>query len=248
MPSMTELNITPKSEATTATHQPSLAATPESITDRSSGRSSGRKYGGLSMDQRRAQRREQFLHAGLEVFGTQGFRASTVRGICKEAKLTDRYFYESYGSLEKLLMAVYEDCMLNLIKELLSSMGKTYQVFGAEKAIEVGLTAYFQALEEPRVARICMVELEGISPEVNKLYNNYIQSISNILIGLANAAYPDWELSQAEKEVIGISLVGALRQSTTNWLMTDYATERSIVVAGTLKLFIGIIDVLSLKK
>jgi len=232
---MTDLNFSKNPEAIVDTHRPSSAST------------LGRIYGGLSMAQRKAQRREQFLLAGLEVFGTQGFRSATVRGVCKEAKLTDRYFYESYGSLEKLLMAVYERCMLNLIKEILSSMGETYQAFDAPKAMEVGLTSYFQSLEDPRVARICMVELEGISPEVNKLYNNYIQNISSILISLANTAYPNWELSQAEKEVIGISLVGALRQSATNWLMTDYATERSIVVAGTLKLFIGIIDTLSVK-
>jgi len=76
----------------------------------------GRIYGGLSLEDRKKQRREQFLQAGINVFGTSGFRSATVRSLCKEAKLTDRYFYESYGNLENLLKAVYEHCMTNLAK------------------------------------------------------------------------------------------------------------------------------------
>ena len=49
----------------------------------------GRIYGGLSLEDRKKQRREQFLQAGINVFGTSGFRSATVRSLCKEAKLTD---------------------------------------------------------------------------------------------------------------------------------------------------------------
>jgi len=204
----------------------------------------GRNYAGQSQEQRKQQRREQFLQAGLELFGTLGFRAATVRSLCKQAKLTDRYFYESFGSLEKLLMAVYEQCMTNLTRNILQSMAASFVDGDAPRALEAGLNTYFSELEEPRIARICMVELEGISPDVDRLYNNYIRSFSRILLGLAKQAYPEWSLDDQTREVIGISLVGAMRQSATNWLMTDYATERSTVVAGTKMLFIGIIDLI----
>jgi len=204
----------------------------------------GRTYGGLSLEERKAQRRETFLRAGLEVFGTIGFRAATVRCLCKEAKLTDRYFYESYGSLEKLLMAVYEHCMTNLSKKILQSMTLNFRDNNVANALEAGLDAYFSELEDPRIARICMVELEAISPEVDQLYNNYIRSFSTILLGLANKVYPHWSLDQEQREVIGISLVGAMRQSATNWLMTDYTTDRKTLIAGTHKLFMGIIELI----
>ena len=66
-----------------------------------------RSYGGLAMEERVAARRARFVEAGVELFGTQGFRGATVRGICAAAGLTDRYFYESFASLESLLAAVY---------------------------------------------------------------------------------------------------------------------------------------------
>ena len=68
----------------------------------------GRTYAGESLSERTARRRQQFLDAGLQVFGTTGYRTATVRQLCKQAGLTDRYFYESFASTEDLLVAVYE--------------------------------------------------------------------------------------------------------------------------------------------
>src|SRR3569623_2122422 len=68
---------------------------------------STRPYGGLAKAERVAPRRARFIAAGIELFGTQGFRGATVRGICAAAGLTDRYFYESFASLEALLAEVY---------------------------------------------------------------------------------------------------------------------------------------------
>jgi len=204
--------------------------------------SQGRTYGGLSPQQRKAQRRKQFLQAGLELYGTVGFRPTTVRSLCKEARLTDRYFYECCGSLENLLMDVYEQCMTQLTRKILTAISEAYASGDAEAAMKAGLDTYFRELEEPRIARICMSELEGISPQVNALYNQYIQSFANIMNEMARHAFPHWQLDEAERGVIGISLVGALRQSATHWLMTDYANSRETMVRGTLALFRGIIQ------
>ena len=53
-----------------------------------------------------AERRAAFLEAGFELIGTEGYRAATVRAVCKQAGYTDRYFYQLFGSTEGLLLAV----------------------------------------------------------------------------------------------------------------------------------------------
>src|SRR5690606_9237384 len=68
----------------------------------------GRRFRGVAADERRRQRRQQLLDAGLKCFGTVGFRAAGVRDICAEAQLTERYFYESFKNREALFLAVYE--------------------------------------------------------------------------------------------------------------------------------------------
>ncbi|MGK0405809.1 MAG: AcrR family transcriptional regulator [Oleispira sp.] len=202
--------------------------------------SQGRTYGGLSLDQRKQQRREQFLIAGLEVFGRQGFRAATVRGLCREAKLTDRYFYEAYGTMEKLLMAVYENCMTNIRNKILQEVAEAAPGADLHRLIHAALNCYFTEMEDPRVARVCMLELVGISREVDDLYNGYILGFSELVMGLAQRLYPDWVLSKDEMEVLGISTIGAMRQAATNWLLTDYRIDRQLLVTSTAKIFIGL--------
>ena len=204
-------------------------------------KSTGRTYAGLNLQQRKDLRREQFLTAALNVFGTTGFREATVRSICREAKLTDRYFYESFGSLEKLLIAIYERCMKHLRQQILRAIIIEYNKGDAITAITVGIDTYFALLEDPRIARVCMQELEGVSPEATKLYYSYIDRFAHMLIRLADYAYPDWSLDKTQKNIIGISLIGAMRQSATSWLINHYKEERKTLVIANAKLFLGLI-------
>ncbi|OUS28219.1 hypothetical protein A9Q99_11830 [Gammaproteobacteria bacterium 45_16_T64] len=201
---------------------------------------SGRTYGGMSMEQRKVARRQQFLDAGLEVFGTTGFRSATVRGLCRQAKLTDRYFYESYGSLEKLLVAVYEDRMTNLRARIVDVVTIALPNKSTEEVIHAGLDCFFNELEDPRVAKVCMVELEGVSPDVDELYHGYILGFAELILWMTRQLYPDVDLPDDEIEVIGISIVGAMRQSATHWLRGGYAIERQTMVEATAKLFVGL--------
>ena len=65
-------------------------------------------YGGVPASERRADRRERLLDAGLDVLGTDGWQATTVRGSAQRAKLNPRYFYESFSGLDELLVAVFD--------------------------------------------------------------------------------------------------------------------------------------------
>jgi AcrR family transcriptional regulator len=180
----------------------------------------------------------------LEVFGRQGFRAATVRGLCREAKLTDRYFYEAYGTMEKLLMAVYEDCMTNVRNKIQQEVVEAAPGADLNKLIHAALNCYFAEMEDSRIARVCMLELVGISSEVDDLYNGYILGFSDLVMGLAQRLYPDWVLSKDEREVLGISTIGAMRQAATNWLLTDYRIDRQILVTSTAKIFIGLMKLI----
>ena len=58
------------------------------------------------MDERRAQRREQLITAARELIGSGS--AVSVRAVCRAAKLTERYFYESFDDRDALVVAAYE--------------------------------------------------------------------------------------------------------------------------------------------
>lgn len=201
-----------------------------------------RKYGGLSLEERKRQRRAKFLAAGLCVFGSSGYRQSSVRRLCKEAQLTDRYFYEACGNLETLLVDVYQECMSKLGKKILAAVSDNFRMSkNPERAIIAGLNAFFDALENQQVARVCMIELEGLNPDVTQLYNRYIEGFAEILRQLAIHAFPNMSIPENEQKIIALSLVGAMRQAATSWLANDYKNNKSELVSATSQLFIGII-------
>ena len=211
-------------------------------------KTSDRKYGGLSLDERKKLRRDKFLEAGLCIFGSSGYRQASVRRLCQEAQLTDRYFYEACGNLETLLVDVYQHCMTNLCKQILHAISNEYgHNKNSETAIIAGLDTFFKELENQKIARVCMIELEGLNPEVTQLYNRYIEGFSEILRQLANHAFPDMPVPIAEQKIIALSLVGAMRQTATSWLANNYDSDRSELVSATSKLFLGIIKLLQQK-
>jgi AcrR family transcriptional regulator len=65
-----------------------------------------RPYGGLYPEERRAQRREKLLDAGLTILAIAGPEGLTVRGVCRRAGLNDRYFSENFRTCDELLGAV----------------------------------------------------------------------------------------------------------------------------------------------
>ena len=66
-----------------------------------------RQFKGLSLSERKEARREKLIEAGIATYGTQGFFSVTVKDVCNEAKLTERYFYESFKKSEELFQTVF---------------------------------------------------------------------------------------------------------------------------------------------
>lgn len=219
-------------------------ARPKSV---SSKKPTGRVYGGISLEQRRAQRRQSFLDAGLTVFGRDGFRAATVRGLCREAGLTDRYFYENFDNLEDLLIAVYQQQMDRIRDNMVNALQEAPEGAGTEDKVRAMLEAYFQMLEDPHVARVCMVELEGVSKEVEQLYHGVILAYSQLLIELAQAEFPDHSMDTDEADILSIALVGAMRQTGTHWFLSQYALPRDKMVHASCRLAMGLLKELQFK-
>ena len=73
-----------------------------------------RQFKGMSLSERKLARREKLIEAGIAAYGTHGFFSVTVKDICNEAKLTERYFYESFKKSEELFQVIF----LQLIEQL----------------------------------------------------------------------------------------------------------------------------------
>lgn len=66
-------------------------------------------------------RRDKLVAAGVQLLGGKSGPAVTVRAVCREADLTERYFYESFNDREEFVRAVYDDVCARAMSTLTSA-------------------------------------------------------------------------------------------------------------------------------
>jgi AcrR family transcriptional regulator len=117
-------------------------------------------YGGVSAQQRRAARREQLLDAAYNLLGTDGWQATTVRAVCRRARLTPRYFYESFADLDALVVAVFDRIVAELIQVVLAAVAGAPDDAHAKARAAIG--GFIRHLtDDPRRAQIVFSEAQG---------------------------------------------------------------------------------------
>jgi AcrR family transcriptional regulator len=86
----------------------------------SSGQRRGRWFG-VPLEDRRALRRDELVAAGVQLLGEKSGPAVTVRAACRQAGLTERYFYESFADRDEFVRAVYDDVCTRAMSTLMSA-------------------------------------------------------------------------------------------------------------------------------
>ncbi|MFD6397435.1 TetR/AcrR family transcriptional regulator [Nocardia sp. NPDC060249] len=129
---------------------------------------SPRVYNGRPVEDRRAQRREQFIAAGLAVFGEQGYQGTSITMVCKAAGLARAQFYEHFGNRELLLLAVYDMIQADTRRAVIEALAEAGDADAATRA-RIAVRAYAGAIGmDPHRARVSFVEIVGVSADVEK--------------------------------------------------------------------------------
>ncbi|MFI7664736.1 TetR family transcriptional regulator [Nocardia sp. NPDC049526] len=68
-----------------------------------------RMWQGRTPADRAAHRRAQLIEAGADLLGQVGAAGTSMRGVCRRAALSERYFYESFAGLDELMIAVLDE-------------------------------------------------------------------------------------------------------------------------------------------
>ena len=202
--------------------------------------SRGRPYGGLTPAERTQRRRQAFLEAGLRLLGSVGYRATTVRALCREAGLTDRYFYESFPGTELLLCEVYDQCITRLQRQVLGALSGAVEGEPMEARLSRALDGFFEAVEDPCLARVVWLEVLGVSAVVDARYHRALTSFADIALGFARSRYPEWKMSDEDGRLVALAAVGAINQSAMSWLLSGYAAPRAAVVRANVLLISGL--------
>ncbi len=199
-----------------------------------------RAYGGEGGDTRVARRRESLIDAALDLLGADDAEAVTVRGVCRRAGLTARYFYESFESVDQLVGVVYDEVIEEITHSGLAafSEGATMRskVSGAVAAIvdlidrdrRKGRLLFSQALLSPVIAAKRM--------ESTALFAGLtLQSTSSIL---------DVDVGPAQATGVAHYQVGGLSRLLAAWLEGDVELSQSDVVDLSVALLVSPAEIL----
>jgi AcrR family transcriptional regulator len=142
-------------------------------------RSSGRRYRGLSAEERRADQRRRLVRAAIEEFAARGYHRTSVEDIVRSARTSRTAFYAFFDNREDAMYGALQTClrtMLDTVREAL------YACPPDRSITEVGIEAYVNALvADPAAARIILLEGVGTSPEVNALRSLIRREIADLI-------------------------------------------------------------------
>lgn len=188
-----------------------------------------RRFRGLEADQRQAERRQKIIDAGIECFGRNGFHVTTVRQICAEARLTERYFYESFRNLEALFAATYERVAQQLRDRIVAAIIAGPRDISA--MAHAGLHAMFESIQrDPRMARILFVDVFSVSAEVEHASRRTTQSFADLVKQMVESLLPETSRAGLDPGLISTALVGASINVAIHWSLQGYREPLETVV------------------
>ena len=201
-----------------------------------------RQFKGLSLAERKQARREKLIEAGIQAYGTHGFFSVTVKDICNEAKLTERYFYESFQKSEQLFQSIF----LKQIEILQSTMMQAIVQASPNprKMVTAGLSALFHLLKnDPRLARIIYIDATLVQ-ELHKqaIIRETMNKFDRMIQAFVMSLMP--QIPQAEQEIslVATGLNGYVTQVARRWVIGEFKQSQDEIVAACELVFIALIE------
>ena len=177
-----------------------------------------RRYAGLSATERRAGRRARLLEAGLEFYGTLGFRHTTIPQLCSSAGVTARHFYEEFGTQEALLREVFDRIasdVLAAIRFELYVPGRTWS-----ELVHQSCAAFFRHMtEDRRRARIFALEIVGVNVELDLHRKRVRDAFAAITSESSERLTAQGGAAGLDVRLLSIALAGAAEALTIEWVL-----------------------------
>ncbi len=172
---------------------------------------------GSSLADRVAARRAALIEAGVELLGTEGAAGVTVRAVCRGARLTERYFYESFpDGRDALLRAVHARVAAEARAAIVAAIDEEADPPAVAHAAVAAFTAFLQG--DPRRGRVLLSE--SFSDTVLAQHDLELVPAFAALLVARIRALPDAP-DDVDAQLTAVALLGALRTLYLTWLQAD---------------------------
>ncbi|SES17196.1 transcriptional regulator, TetR family [Lentzea xinjiangensis] len=176
-----------------------------------------RAYGGISPEQRRAQRRARLLRAGLALFTGTGFAATRISELCREAGVSTRTFYEEFASKEELLRELHDLINATAFAEVRSTLA-ALETEDLVSRVTTLLDVFVRTVTaDPRAPRLNYVEAVGVNAEIERQHVRWVSTWAEFIESEALRAAAAGTAPRRSYRLTAIALVGAITGLLREW-------------------------------
>jgi AcrR family transcriptional regulator len=182
-----------------------------------------RTYGGRSAADRRAERRERLLEAGLHLFGTEGYATSSIEKLCTHAGVSTRNFYEEFNAREDLLIALHTRVNEKAFCAVSAAFEQAVEADAAlAQRFDLAIRTFIHTMaSDSRWARLAYVEAFGVSDRVEKHRMSWRARWSDLMVDEANRAVARGEARQRDFTLAALAVT-----ATANELIHHFSVSR----------------------
>ena len=178
--------------------------------------SAGRVYGGVTGEQRIAERRRKLIEAGMNLFGSADSGLVRVKDVVTEAGLTERYFYESFSDLDALFDAVLEQANETVERAVNAAVVNAPDDNISRMSIVMRTTTDTLA-RDPRMIRVIFIEALGKGGRVGARRNELLLRAAENFYRWSGADMGDFDSSPIDARMKTFAVAGAASELLISW-------------------------------
>jgi AcrR family transcriptional regulator len=184
--------------------------------------STGRRYRGLSAEERRADQRRRLVRAAIKEFAARGYHRTSVEDIVRSARTSRTAFYAFFDNREDAMYGALQTSLRSLLDSVRDAL---LHAKPDDNIIEVGVRTYVDCLvADPDAARVILLEGVGTSPEVNALRSRIRRELADLIRDLW-ADYDPVAASGPHAGAISVGVFGILFESMVHLAETGRLDE-----------------------
>ncbi|MGW4246710.1 TetR/AcrR family transcriptional regulator [Nocardia sp. NPDC004722] len=197
-------------------------------------------YRGTSTDERREQRRRRLLEAALEIVGMQGLATLTVRGVCEQAKVGPRFFYESFTDLDALAGALLDEVQGEALDHARAAIAETPGT--PEDKLRAGVAALIVTLtDDPRRANIAFAQAYGSEPLMRRRFEG-MREVAQVLIEQTRILLGIPTGEDTALTALAQLITGGAAELTLVWLDGGLKVERPVLIDIVADYVVAMVD------
>jgi AcrR family transcriptional regulator len=202
------------------------------VTVKDSGRA--RSYGGKTADERATERRERLVAATIEVLAEQGAGRATMTAICARAGLTERYFYESFASLDEAMLAALDSVCDEIAQVAVSTLETT--TGAPDTRVHAVMAAFVDlVVRSPAKGQVAVIH-SSANRRLRARRHELVGMFADLVAREAAALYGEDAWPPERARIHGLVYIAGFAELVASWLTGDVvmSSDELVETAGAL--------------